>query len=1220
MSRLYLFALALIHLCAHINSNLSATARQGTEVELAGTHARFDDDLFIVTLLDGTIVAVDPETGKRLWEFDSGSPLVSARRSEETHMNVFPGVDGGLYAYYGYKGLERLPITLPDLVDASPSLADDGSVILGNRRSMLYLVDRNTGKLIRSISDFHGILDEDTSTGFAARGSVGSVLYFGRREYSVRSLRVDSGEETWNASFAKLMPLNPLQPTGSGSIRDFLVGDAALGDQLSDRVPSTRTLPYLTVAADNVLTAFDPSTSSRIWAERFDTPPVAAYNAAGSGENHLQPLTMPGLSSMPRNQLLPYGKKSVRDSSKMQTKLPTGTMVLVGALQGSLYALPADHLALEGSEVDTPPVQSGHKGNPSEFGDDTPVVVDDDSSGNLVPISPSQQDTWEDFSQLVCGVYNIRQSQQAVPKWLPALPGTADQPGRPAKDDPALRATGPGSLLLVILSTSVIMTSSFVWFVKWRQPVLQDPPPLDELDEDDTRDEVGGGKKSRLKKVRGIKGHHPMVLTEDGRLSHLTPLVHEYNGDLPASIASTRTAADWVSSTRSDGDMGDAKVYMTDAAGKVNGLINGMEKQSSSGDPGEGVQVSRSYVDENGSVYIGRLKVGPGTLGYGSAGTIVYEGSLDGRPVAVKRLLRQFYDLAKKEIDVLIVSDEHPNVVRCFAMEEDREFVYVALERCKMSLCDLLTHPDGLTQMLNEHGRPSAYAMQIMRDITEGLAALHQRGIVHRDLKPHNVLLTTSGRAKLSDMGLSKQLVAEQSSFESHGSGGSSGWQAPEQLIAKDGGTIRQTRSMDVFSLGCILYYCLTGGKHPFGENYERDANILKGVAQLRPLIDFPEALNLVASMLSKNADFRPSMAAVLHHPMWWSPERRLQFLVDVSDRVENEDREPDDSLLLALESYGQVAVGVNWGAVLDVDLVINLGKYRKYDYESLRDLLRVIRNKKNHFREMPPQLQQLMGPLPDGFLRYYTSRFPNLLMSVVIFALVNLLDEPNLVKYWPEDAVMAASFVRTFRHHHPLNNRVTLKVKGNKMLEGKAKSGVDKKVVEGLQDDAARANGNLTGALASRSQGSPNGVTAKSLKSRLMGEVDESSANCGDLGIVGYKVAPHPGVLHIQEFPRRPGEDVCAYYKNTGHCKFGDDCKYDHPEAFAVHLTEINLPYRPDQPICSYYSRNNHCKFGSSCKFHHPLLTPIYAGSVAVGGAGDQEVGEGEVEATKNN
>jgi hypothetical protein len=44
---------------------------------------------------------------------------------------------------------------------------------------------------------------------------------------------------------------------------------------------------------------------------------------------------------------------------------------------------------------------------------------------------------------------------------------------------------------------------------------------------------------------------------------------------------------------------------------------------------------------------------------------------------------------------VLIVSDEHPNVVRCFAMEEDREFVYLALERCRCTLSDWVTSPEG---------------------------------------------------------------------------------------------------------------------------------------------------------------------------------------------------------------------------------------------------------------------------------------------------------------------------------------------------------------------------------------------------------------------------------------------------------------------------------------------------------------------------------------------
>jgi serine/threonine protein kinase len=79
--------------------------------------------------------------------------------------------------------------------------------------------------------------------------------------------------------------------------------------------------------------------------------------------------------------------------------------------------------------------------------------------------------------------------------------------------------------------------------------------------------------------------------------------------------------------------------------------------------------------------------------------------------------------------------------------------------------------------------------------------------------------------------------------------GGSSGWQAPEQLMAKDGSAVRQSRAMDVFSLGCVMYYCLTAGKHPFGEHYERDTNILRGLCNLAPLHKWPEAYNLVGGV-----------------------------------------------------------------------------------------------------------------------------------------------------------------------------------------------------------------------------------------------------------------------------------------------------------------------------------------------------------------------------------
>ena len=77
-----------------------------------------------------------------------------------------------------------------------------------------------------------------------------------------------------------------------------------------------------------------------------------------------------------------------------------------------------------------------------------------------------------------------------------------------------------------------------------------------------------------------------------------------------------------------------------------------------------------------------------------------------------------------------------------------------------------------------------------------------------------------------------------------------------------------------------------------------------------------------------------------------------------------------DRTLLSNLEAQAPQATGGNWAAGLGPDFMANLGRYRRYNVASLRDLLRVIRNKHNHFWELPEELQQQLGPLPEGFVR----------------------------------------------------------------------------------------------------------------------------------------------------------------------------------------------------------------------------------------------------------
>ncbi|KAL8523998.1 hypothetical protein ACS0TY_013817 [Phlomoides rotata] len=423
---------------------------------------------------------------------------------------------------------------------------------------------------------------------------------------------------------------------------------------------------------------------------------------------------------------------------------------------------------------------------------------------------------------------------------------------------------------------------------------------------------------------------------------------------------------------------------------------------------------------------IGRLIVTDKEIAKGSNGTIVLEGHYDGRSVAVKRLVRTHHDVAVKEIQNLIASDQHPNIVRWYGVEYDQDFVYLCLERCKCSLHDLIsisTSKDQITrkdqnrespslslvhsnnkdldcELWKVNGYPSALLLKLMRDIVYGLAHLHELGIIHRDLKPQNVLVITdrSISAKISDMGISKHLDGDMSSLTKHTTGyGSSGWQAPEQLRHE-----RQTRAVDLFSLGCILFFCITGGKHPFGENLERDVNIVNARKDLFIIDHLPEATDLVSKLLDPVPFLRPKAIQVMNHPFFWSSETRLSFLRDVSDRVELEDRENASELLDALENQGKLALGGGkWDEKMENAFINDIGRYRRYKYDSVRDLLRVVRNKLNHYRELSKEIQLILGSVPEGFDSYFSTRFPKLLIVVYHVILSHCSEEEIFHKYF---------------------------------------------------------------------------------------------------------------------------------------------------------------------------------------------------------------------------
>ncbi|KAJ8284060.1 hypothetical protein COCON_G00029100 [Conger conger] len=379
-------------------------------------------------------------------------------------------------------------------------------------------------------------------------------------------------------------------------------------------------------------------------------------------------------------------------------------------------------------------------------------------------------------------------------------------------------------------------------------------------------------------------------------------------------------------------------------------------------------------------VEVGKISFSPAeVLGHGAEGTFVFRGCFDGRRVAVKRILPECFDFAEREVQLLRESDEHPNVIRYFCTERDRQFTYIAIELCAATLQQFVEDP--------ECPHSSLEPVSLLQQTMCGLSHLHSLNIVHRDLKPRNILLSMPGprgrvRALISDFGLCKKLPAGRHSFSLRsGIPGTEGWIAPEVLL--DPPRDNPTSAVDIFSAGCVFYYVVSRGQHPFGDTIRRQANILSEAYSLDHFMDDLHddviARDLIEGMISADPQSRPSTACVLKHPFFWSPEKQLQFFQDVSDRIE---KEPADSpIVVRLETAGRAVVRTNWRMHISVPLQTDLRKFRTYKGNSVRDLLRAMRNKKHHYHELPAEVQETLGEVPEGFVHYFTSRFPRLLL-----------------------------------------------------------------------------------------------------------------------------------------------------------------------------------------------------------------------------------------------
>ncbi|HET7201442.1 MAG TPA: serine/threonine-protein kinase [Burkholderiales bacterium] len=146
----------------------------------------------------------------------------------------------------------------------------------------------------------------------------------------------------------------------------------------------------------------------------------------------------------------------------------------------------------------------------------------------------------------------------------------------------------------------------------------------------------------------------------------------------------------------------------------------------------------------------------------------------------------------------------HPNIIIIYDIGKSGHLVYMAMEYIEgKELREMLADGKAL---------PVAQSVDIAAQVGEGLAYAHQHQVVHRDIKPANIMITPEGRAKIADFGIARMRSSE-TRTQTGVILGSPKYISPEQVVGK-----RADHRSDIFSLGVILYECLTGATPFNGE------------------------------------------------------------------------------------------------------------------------------------------------------------------------------------------------------------------------------------------------------------------------------------------------------------------------------------------------------------------------------------------------------------------
>ncbi|CAE5967964.1 unnamed protein product [Arabidopsis arenosa] len=422
---------------------------------------------------------------------------------------------------------------------------------------------------------------------------------------------------------------------------------------------------------------------------------------------------------------------------------------------------------------------------------------------------------------------------------------------------------------------------------------------------------------------------------------------------------------------------------------------------------------------------IGKLYVSPEVVEKGNGFDSCLGFYDPGKKVMVKRRNLSVENLEKSEREYSILEDceKHENILNWITLDKNDEFSYMSEERWSFTLEKLVNYfrstktttklpcPKPLEQYIINTGMNlgkdiDALMLKLMEDVAKGLNHLHEMGFFHRDLNPQNVVIVCGRKsmtAKIANFCTTERIsINRRRSKVTTINHYTTGFQPPEQIknnnLRKiDGvGITPETLKVDLFSFGCVIFYSLTLGEHPFGAPHGSIPQVCESYICRNQLAlhhcKTEEAKVLVAKLLHHTPSARITITSALHDPLFWSFEKKLAFFKDVSEIMEKQ--EATGQMLesfLEVERQNVIGTATSWGTLIDPQLVTyitdptnpNRIDPNRLMHANVRRLVRLIRNHHSHFIQLPANIQALYRGTVQGLEEYYRETFPRLLMTV---------------------------------------------------------------------------------------------------------------------------------------------------------------------------------------------------------------------------------------------